>query len=429
MFEHPTTYEVFYRFGVALAIGLLIGLQREFAHREIVATGEDGPIFAGARTFPLMAVLGCAAAFLAYKIAFPAIILGVIAIVGIIIAVAHYHEAREGESGITTEVAALITIVIGALCFYDQIEVAAAVGVAVTVLLALKLQTRRFVAKLEPADVYATLKFAVISVIILPMLPRTGYGPEPFDVLVPFKLWLMVIFISGISFLGYVLIKAVGARRGVGLTGILGGLASSTAVTLTFSQRSRTTSGLNKSFALAILLAWVIMFVRVLVEVAALNRALLAVVWIPITAAMVVSASYCGYLYWRESGSGPEEEDRFKNPFELGPALTFGLLYAVILVGAKAASMYLGDTGIYLSSIAGGLMDVDAITLSMAELSGAGGSLDVRTAARAVVLAAASNTVVKGGLVVATGSAGLRKAIFPGFVLTLVTALGVMLLI
>ena len=427
--DNQDILNLFYRFGVALAIGLMIGLQREFAHR-VRAPGDAGDVvFAGARTFPLMAILGCASAFLASEFGQPSIIVGVLVVAGLIIAVAHYFEALQGESGITTEIAALITIVIGALCFQGRIEIAAALGVAVTVLLALKIQTQQFVQKLEPTDVYATLKFCVISVIILPILPQTGMGSPPLDVLVPFRIWLMVIFISGISFLGYVLIKVVGTRRGVGLTGILGGLASSTAVTLSFSQRSRSVGGLDRSFALAILLAWAIMFVRVFVEIAALNRALLATIWIPLVAALSVTAGYCGYLYWKESSSSQEEEDRFKNPFELGPALTFGLLYAVILLGAKAASMYLGDTGIYLSSVAGGLMDVDAITLSMAELSGTEGTLDVRTAARAVILATASNTVVKGGIVLATGSAGLRRAILPGFILTLAAAIVIVFLI
>ena len=139
----------------------------------------------------------------------------------------------------TTEVAAVITLTAGALCFWGELELAAALGVSTTVLLALKLQTRTLVRNITPGDVYATLTFAVIALVILPVLPRTGYGPPPFDVLVPHKIWLMVIFISGISFLGYLLIKIVGARRGVGLTGLLGGLASSTAVTLSFAQRSK----------------------------------------------------------------------------------------------------------------------------------------------------------------------------------------------
>jgi uncharacterized membrane protein (DUF4010 family) len=211
----------------------------------------------------------------------------------------------------------------------------------------------------------------------------------------------------------------------VGLTGLLGGLASSTAVTLSFAQRSRGVRGLARPFAMAILLAWSVMFVRVMVEVAVLNRPLLSIVWIPLTAALVVSMSYCVYLYYSQSADKLEEQDNFKNPFELGPALTFGLLYAVILLVANAARLYLGNTGVYLSSIASGLADVDAITLSMAELSRAGGNIDLQTAARAIVLAVVSNTLVKGGIVLSLGSVLLRKAILPGLLATLATAVGV----
>ncbi|MFQ5569262.1 MAG: MgtC/SapB family protein [Rhodothermales bacterium] len=418
--------DLFYRFGAALVIGLLVGLQREYAHfRE---NGENR-LFAGTRTFALMSLLGCTAAFMADLSGSPLAFVALLLVAGALVTVAYYLSAHAGSMGLTTEVAALIIVLAGALCYWDQLALAAALAVATTVLLALKLQTQTLVRNITREDVYATLTFAVITVVVLPVLPRQSFGPPPFDVLVPYKIWLMVVFISGISFLGYVLIKIVGARRGVGLTGLLGGLASSTAVTLSFSQRSRTLEGFAKPFALAILLAWSVMFVRVMVEVAALNGPLLRIVWIPMTAGTLVSFAYCGYLYFSQGLEKQEEQDDFKNPFELGPALTFGLIYAVILLAANAAQMYLGNTGVYLSSIASGLADVDAITLSMAELSKEGGDLDLHTAARAIVLAAASNTVVKGGIVLSAGSVALRKVILPGLIATLATAIGVVFLL
>lgn len=418
--------ELFYRFGAALLIGLLVGLQREYSH---LAEQEAEKIFGGVRTFALLALLGCAAAMLAERADSLPVFLVLIGVAGGLIMVSYAVTAMHGSIGMTTEVAAVITLMAGALCFHGELELAAALGVTTTVILALKLQTRSLVRNINQADVYATLTFAVIALVILPVLPRSGYGPPPFDVLVPYKIWLMVIFISGISFLGYVLIKIVGARRGVGLTGLLGGLASSTAVTLSFAQRSRGLPGLARPFALAILLAWSIMFVRVMIEVAALNLPLLRIVWIPLTAALAVSLVYCIYLYASQSADKQEEEDRFKNPFELGPALSFGLLYAVILLVANAARLYLGDTGVYLSSIASGLADVDAITLSMAELSRAGGSVDPATAARAIVLAVVSNTLVKAGIVLSMGAAALVRVILPGLLATLATAVGVVFLL
>jgi uncharacterized membrane protein (DUF4010 family) len=422
----PDPIDIFYRFGAALLIGLLIGLQREYAHLQ---HEQEEQAFGGTRTFALLGLLGCTAAFLADQMESVFVFVTIVAIASGLIMIAYVSTARKGSIGMTTEAAAVVTMLIGAICFQGELAIAAALGVAMTVLLELKLQTRTLVRNITHADVYATLTFAVITLIILPVLPSRSYGPPPFDVLVPYNIWLMVVLISGISFLGYLLIKVVGAQRGVWLTGLLGGLASSTAVTLSFAQRSRNISGLERPFAMAILLAWSVMFVRVMIEVAVINQALFRIVWIPLTAALVVSVAYCIYLYRIQPTGKQEEQDKFKNPFELGPALTFGLIYAVILLAANTARLYLGNTGIYLSSIVSGLADVDAITLSLAELSQDTRDLDLQTAARGIVLAAVSNTLVKGGIVLGMGSMMLRKVIMPGLLATLATAIGVLFIL
>jgi uncharacterized membrane protein (DUF4010 family) len=283
---------------------------------------------------------------------------------------------------------------------------------------------RRYrVRTLTREDIVAALQLAVISAIILPVLPNQAFWDAPFDVLNPFKIWLMVVFISGISFLGYVLIKFVGPKQGIGLTGLLGGLVSSTAVTLSFSERSNKEIRLAKPFALAITVAWTVMFTRILVEVGVLNRDLLGIVWLPLVAAGLVGLAYGIFLFFsqRAEESGDVE---FSNPFDLGAAVKFGLLYGVVLLVARAAQINLGDTGVFLSSIVSGLADVDAITLSLAELSLSGG-LELHTAARGIVLAAMSNTVVKGGIVMVGGGLALRKALLPGFLLMLATGIGV----
>lgn len=416
-----TQLQLFMRLGVALATGLLVGLQREYAKGR---DGEDDDFFAGARTFTLLSITGAAAAYLSQQFATNLVLVAALVAVGVMIAVAYLAGARDGETGLTTEVAAFLTVITGALCIVGDLAVAAAVAVTSTVLLALKLQTQTLAEKLTREDIMATLKFAVISVIILPILPREGFGSPPFDVLVPFKIWLMVVFISGISFLGYILIKVVGTWNGVSLTGLLGGLASSTAVTLTFAQRSRDSPGLAKSFALAILLAWSVMFVRIMIETATVNPALFKIVWLPLVAGMVVTLIYCGYLYRSQKEKSAEQGENFTNPFHLKPAITFGVLYAIIILVANSARLYFGDTGVYLSSILSGLADVDAITLSMAELS-RNGNIETELAARAVILAAASNTMVKGGIVLATGSTELRKVILPGVIAIVITAVGV----
>jgi len=412
-------HTLFYRFGVALFIGVLVGLQREVASDE--ADDPSQKTFAGVRTFALLSLVGCTAAFVADQLALPWAFIGIILPIGALITAAYLLTGSRGDVGMTTEVAALIVVLSGALCFWDQLALAVALGVVTTALLSFKLELHGFAERLTREDVVATLKFAIITAIILPVLPNQSFASPPFDVLNPYKIWLMVVLISGISFLGYVLIKLVGSRQGIGLTGLLGGLVSSTAVTLSFSQRSKKEDRLAKPFALAILIAWTIMFVRVLVEVTATNRPLLGVVWLPIAAAGIAGLVYGAYLYFAPH-DGEAGGVAVSNPFELGPAITFGLLYGLILLIARAAQLYLGDTGVYLSSILSGLADVDAITLSMAELSNSG-NLELSTAARAIVLATMSNTVVKGGIVLSSGSAALRRALLPGFLLILITGI------
>jgi uncharacterized membrane protein (DUF4010 family) len=428
MSPFPDPLDLFVRFGAALAIGLLIGLQRQFAwvHEP---PEEDEELFAGARTLALVALFGAVSAHFAEVLDEPLVFGAALLAIAAMVAIAYFWGIQEGGHGMTTEVAALLTFSLGALCIWAELVVPAALGVATTVLLALKLQTRSLVRNITREDVHATLKFAVISVIVLPILPRRGFGPPPFDVLIPHRVWLMVVLISGIGFLGYTLIKLVGPRRGVGLTGLLGGLVSSTAVTLGFSQRSRNATDLARSLSMGILLAWSVMFMRVLVEVAVVNSRLLAVLWVPLGAALVVSGSICTWLYLRDHPEVQDEETQFSNPFELRPALTFGLLYGVILLAAHWAESQFGATGVYVSSVASGLADVDAITLSMAQLSSGTGGVPLETAARAVVLAAASNTCVKGAIVLGTGNRAMRRILAPGLVLILGTAIGVVFLV
>jgi uncharacterized membrane protein (DUF4010 family) len=231
---------------------------------------------------------------------------------------------------------------------------------------------------------------------------------------------LMVVFISGINFTGYLAIKFVGPERGIGLTGLLGGIVSSTGVTLGFSERSNRESSLAKPFALAIMIAWTVMFARVLVEVGVLNLELLSLVWLPIASAGVVGLLYCVYLYLNHR-TAEKDDLEFSNPFDLISAIKFGLLYAVILVVARAGQLYFGDTGVYISSLLSGLADVDAITISLAQLSGAG-TVSKTVAAQSIVLATIANTLAKGTIVVIGGASLLKRALLPGMLLVLVTA-------
>jgi len=405
------------RFGLALAIGFMIGLQREYAFQAV-----KRELVAGERTLALMGIVGALAAMAAELLGSALAFFAVILVVGAFTAIAYYLEGQHGKIGLTTETSILITILCGALCYWNYLSLAAAIGITTTVLLSLKLETDRLVQALTRQDIFAALQLAVISVIILPVLPNQSLLPPPLDVLNPFKIWLMVVFISGINFLGYISIKIVGPDRGIGLTGLFGGLASSTAVTLGFTERSQREHQLAKPFALAIMIAWTVMFARVLVEVFVINTSLLAYVWLPVTAAGAAGLIYCAVLYFSRR---PAEKDnlQFSNPFDLWSAIKFGILYAGVLVVARTAQLYLGDTGVYLSSILSGLVDVDAITLSMSQLSKAG-ALPLTTAAQGIVLATLANTAVKGGIVLFGSGPQLKRSILPGLILVLLTMIG-----
>ncbi|MFP4347033.1 MAG: MgtC/SapB family protein [Thermodesulfobacteriota bacterium] len=416
---------LFFRYGIALLMGILAGLQREFAF----AAEDDGELAVGVRTFALMGLTGCTGALLSDQLGSPWPLASVITAVGALLTVSHFAEARKRRSGLTTEVSAILTMLVGALAFWNYLQLAVALGVAMTVLLSVKIELHRFARQITLQDVYATLKLAVISAIVLPVLPDKAYGPPPFDVLNPFQIWLLVVFISGMNFIGYVLIKTVGTRRGIELTGLFGGMASSTAATLSLTHRSRK-DHLAKSFALAILLAWIVMYVRALIQTAVVNMELFKEIWLPSLAPMAAGLIYCVWLFKREKKK--EEEDQglaFSNPFELGPAIKFGLIFTLVLLISKAAQVHIGDAGIYISSFVSGLADVDAIVLSMAQLSSRPEGIDIATAARAVILAAVANTLTKGGIALFIGSSGLRRSILPGFALMVISGVAVIFLI
>jgi uncharacterized membrane protein (DUF4010 family) len=402
--------ELFYRFGAALVIGILIGMERERA-----AELRDMKLFAGVRTIALLALAGCTGALLSDITASPWPLVAVILAVSSLI-VAAYVSTHGG--GATSEVAAFIATLCGALCYWQYYSVAAAIAVVVTVLLSFKREMHNIVHYLTTEDVYSALKFAAITVLVLPILPNRSFGPPPFDALNPYKIWLMVVFISAISFLGYVLMKLVNARNGITLTGLLGGLVSSTAVTLSFAQRSKEKNDLSAHFAVAITIAWAIMFLRVLVQIGAINVALLSVLWFSFLVATVALVGYAAFLFLRHKEDNSQEVS-LVNPFELRSALTFGAAYALILLISRAAQIYFGEIGIYVSSLLAGLVNVNAVTLSMAELSNQPDGVKLGIAAEAVMLATLSNTVVRCVVVYVSGSSRLRRYMLPSTVLAI----------
>jgi uncharacterized membrane protein (DUF4010 family) len=401
--------EPWWRFAAALLIGALIGLEREFVQQR---SGEQE--FGGIRTFALMALLGAVAAFLTDQygpLIFLVVYLGLILLLWASLLAS---SMRGVEEGITTEVTALLVPLFGAMMIWNQPAVAAALGVITALILALKPRLHGAARRMSAEDLRATLEFSIITAVVLPLLPNEGFGP--YGVLNPFQIWLLVVFISGIGFLGYVLMKYLGPERGIGITGILGGLVSSTATTLSFAGRSKTNAGLSTVLAQGILLASCVMFPRVLVEVAVVNPALVRQVVVPL-ATMLIAGLIAVYIL-RRRGRAEEKVDHggveLSNPLRLKTAITFGLVFAVVLVVVEAANEYFGSAGVYIASILAGITDVDSITLSVSNLS-LKGLLDARVAAIAIILATIMNTIAKAVMAMVLGTPRLRRLVSRAF--------------
>jgi len=393
------------RFAAALGLGLLLGLERERVKSPEIA-------FAGVRTFALIALSGATAAYIEMVIQQPWLVLVAFGALTALIVTSYYGATARGDFGMTTEVSALLAFLVGALCVWDHVRIAAAISVSALLLLALKDALHRLAQRIQTGDVEATLKFAIITVIVLPLLPNQGYGPPGLEVVNPYQIWLMVVLIAGLNFIGYILVKTLGSEHGIGLTGILGGLVSSTAVTLGFAQRSRTEPAQSRALVLGILLAWTLMFFRVLVEVGVVSR-LLAVRLAPGLGLLgAASLGICFVLWRRQRAAATASVGTVANPFELGHAVRFGLLFGAVTFAAHAAQLYAGEAGVYATAALAGLNDVDAIALSMANLAAASPDR-ADMASRAVVIAVVSNTVMKCAYAFWLGGPALRRALAP----------------
>jgi len=400
-----TDLELAFRFAAAAGLGILMGLEREWTH-----LGDK--TFAGVRTFALLAIAGAAAGYLDLHGILPWIAQLIFLAIAGLVAIEYRLTAAEGRIGITTEVTALLAFVVGLLCLRGPVLVAAALAVVCTLLLALKDWLHGLARKIETADVSATLKFAIISLIVLPLVPDQNFGPPGLEVINPFNIWLMVVLISGLNFASYILVKLVGKEHGLGLTGILGGLVSRTAVTLGFSQRSKKQPEQAAPLALGILLAWTVMFFRIVIMPGNVNFQVGQKLFSVMGMLGLLNLVRCCFIWRSNQARETATVHEGANPFELGHAIQFGLLYGAITFGAKAAQVYLGGPGLYLAGALAGLTDVDAISLSMANLALADpASLDLAT--RTIAIAGLSNTLVKGAIAVVTGSTSLRRWLFP----------------
>jgi uncharacterized membrane protein (DUF4010 family) len=409
--------EPWWRFAVALLIGALIGLEREFVQQR---TGEDD--FAGIRTFALMSLLGAIGAYLVEDYGLLPFLAAYIGIILMVWASYLGEIVRKHEEGITTEVAAISVPLLGALVVWGEFELASALGVIIALVLALKPTLRNLTSSMSAGDLRAILEFLLITAVVLPLLPNSNFGP--FNVINPYQIWLLVVLVSGIGFFGYVLIKILGAEQGVGVTGVLGGLVSSTATTVSFSGRSKSNPELSSILAQGILLTSSVMFPRIIVEVAIVYTPLLPVIVIPLVAMLCANLGLVFYL-WRRRNIRDQEERKpveVSNPLRLPTAITFALAFVVVLIVVQWANEAFGEAGVYVASALSGVTDVDAITLSVSELASSS-QMEAQVAGFAIVLAALVNTVAKAVMAWSLGSGELRKTIVRGFSLIVVTGL------
>lgn len=400
--------EVFASLALALAVGLIIGIERGFAIRDIPANSH----ILGVRAFVLIGLMGGVCAEL--SVVFGGLVFGVaLLVLAALLASAHYLETqRDQDLDITPLIAALVTFLLGGLVTQPGMAGVAAAGAVITAgVLNLRGFIRTGLNALTPKEVEAGLWLLLITVVALPVLPDQGYGP--WGALNPHRIWWMVVLIASMSFAGYFAVRVAGARRGLMLTGLLAGLVSSTALTMTFSRLARTQSRLADLLSAGILVACGTMFLRVLVEVSVVHAALLPDL---LPALLVMAAIVYGAAAWhwyRQPESGSEVlPETSANPLQLRTALQFGGLLALIMLAAAGAKEWLGDAGIYLLAAVSGINDVDAITLSVANLARNG--LNDVVAANAIALAAAVNTVVKGGIAVTlAGPVLLGRVLLP----------------
>lgn len=393
-------------FLLALAIGALVGIERE-KHK----TTEHPGTFGGLRTFILIAQVGAVSAWLSIHLQSPWLFISAVLTLSSVVITAYVLENRQQPValGLTTEISAITVCLLGGAVMFGYAELAVALAILTSAILTFKQPLHGLVSKLDTPDLYAGSKLLLATFIILPLLP--DHAIDPWLALNPYKLWLLVILISGLSLLGYIAIRLLGSGRGTALAGLAGGLVSSTAVSMSMARQSKTEvdSDAADKLASGILLAWLVMFVRVMVTVALVYLPLLAHIWLPFSLMALFTAALAGFFYWRGNAGRQikQRQDSLSNPFSLWAASKFALLFALVLLTVKLTEHYAPAEGLYLVAAVAGLTDVDAITLSMTELARQNNQLSLSAAA--LLVAVLSNTLVKGLLVMTLGSVLLRR--------------------
>jgi uncharacterized membrane protein (DUF4010 family) len=403
-------FVTFETLGIALALGLLVGLQRQRAEKPL----------AGIRTFPLITLFGTICAMLAQHFTPLMVPLGLLAIV-VLVAIENLRRPAQAEknSGVTTEAAILVMFAVGAYLVHGERAVALAVTGSLVLLLYAKQPMHRFVRQMGEGDITAIVQFVIISLIILPLLPRRTYGP--YAVLNPFEIWLMVVLIVALNLLGYIAWKLLSARSGTLISGVLGGLVSSTATTVSYSRQAAGGGVQTALAALVIMLASTVVFARILFEIGVVAAQRWADLSGPVIALLIINILISALAYLRIR-SQPAQTPVLDNPAELKPALLFGLLYALVIFAVAAVKDLFGERALYVVAILSGLTDVDAITLSTAQLVNSD-RITSATGWRLILCAALANLGFKLGIGAVLGGRVLFRRVLALFALTLLSGI------
>ena len=388
-------------FMTSLAIGLLIGLERE----------RRSSAKAGLRTFALVALLGTLSGLLAEKTGSGWILAAGLLSVGAMIIAAYINRPDDaGDSGTTSVVAILVCYCLGAAVWFGYGTLAVMLGIATTVLLYFKAELHGLSSQLTSKDLISILQFAVLSFVILPILPDRNYGP--YEALNPYQAWLMVVLVSGVSLAGYAALRLAGPQHGAPMMGLLGGLVSSTATTVVFSRHARAHAALTRTAMVVIMIASLMVLLRLTVMAAVVAPAIIEPLVKVLTGGLVLGLAVTVFGWRRLEAQGELPMPEVRNPTEIRTALGFGALYAAVLFCSAWLSDVAGAKGMYFVALASGLTDVDAITLSSLRLF----SLDKLSAVEAVTsiaLAVLSNLTFKAGLVITLGGWGLARRTLP----------------
>jgi uncharacterized membrane protein (DUF4010 family) len=389
---------------LSIVLGFLIGLQREM---HIIYSQKERD-FGGTRTFAIISLLGFLSGWI-NKI-FPYTLIVFIIMFSLMLIVAYVvNSINASHKGTTTEFAAMVVFIIGAILNFSTPIAAVFLTIIIMFLLNLKEQIQDYEKSLTKQDFGAAIFFLLMTFVVLPILPNRPI--DPYGLINLYKIWVMVVVVAGISFFGYVAIKLLKAKNGIIAAGIFGGLISSTAVAMSMARKIHENGFLAKNLATAIMLASSVMIIRIGLILFTFNSNLAKIIIAPLLIGLIAGLGYILFVYSKiDKDQNISSEIEFKNPYDFKEALFMGIVFGFVLALVELTDRYSGSYGVYAISFLSGISDVDAITLSLSSLSNNGLNLEV--AYVAVIIALVSNTIAKLGLVFFLGNKTIFKEVF-----------------